>query len=373
MCDRNGVALASLLVLTASLPLTAQRADPDSALRARIASLTARADTLAGRWRALQVVAVAVHGAGHDELPDRLDTLSIGALRIVTNPSPLPVRQAMGPAWAILDSLFGSALDASALHPLLLQATDPDTAVPQPIHPWGLTVTWTVDSATLVPTLVAASRLPQPDSSLRDWLGGGVRPTFRAREESEAVYTDLITAPYLVVRQCFRGLVADCAPALGLGSPIERASAWYTTPEERRSVVAHFEPYLDDAARHPMFRACADGNDSACVALLREMEPTQLPKVLSQQARETLVRLALVLGGRGAYLRLATAPAAPMGERLVAAAGIPLDSLLARWRSAILAARPVPLSLSVGMILVAAGWGGLFGFLGLMSSRWRFN
>ena len=39
---------------------------------------------------------------------DQRDTIAVGALRIVTDPSPLPVRAAAERAWPVLDSLYGA-------------------------------------------------------------------------------------------------------------------------------------------------------------------------------------------------------------------------------------------------------------------------
>ncbi|MGH7532136.1 MAG: hypothetical protein ACREL4_02485, partial [Gemmatimonadales bacterium] len=338
-----------------------------------VTMLAARADTLAQRWRELRAVAGAIRGAGHQDLPARLDTLSAGPLRVITNPSPLPVRQALGPAWAILDSLFGSALDTMTAHPYFLEATDPDTAVPPPVHPWGLPRSWDIDSATLVRDLATILPVPAPDGALREWLGGTVQPTFRARQDAEAAYVDLVTSPYQIARRCFTGDLTACGSALSLDAGSYRVSRWYLTAEERRRVAMGFAAYFDDAARRPMFRACGAGSDSTCVALLTSMDPATLPKALQGGSRQTVLRLALRLGGHDAWHRLTEDSSQAMGDRIAAAAGIPLDSLLARWQRAILATRPAPLALAPWMIAAGVGWVAAFGLLGLASSRWRLE
>ncbi|HET7025012.1 MAG TPA: hypothetical protein VFI39_07410 [Gemmatimonadales bacterium] len=281
------------------------------------------------------------------------------------------MRQVIGPAWAILDSLFGSALDTMTAHPYFLQATDPDTAVPQPVRPWGVPRSWNIDSADLVRDLVNILPVPAPDNALSGWIGGSVQPTFRARQDAEASYVDLITSPYQTARRCFTGDVAACASALGLDAGSDRVSRWYLTAEERRRAALGFAAYFDDAARRPMFRACGAGSDSTCVALLNSMDPTTLPEALKGGSRQILVRLALRLGGHDAWRRLTADPTQAMGDRLAGAAEIPLDSLLAEWRRGILAARPAPLALAPWMVAACVGWVAVFGLLGLASSRWR--
>lgn len=364
-----------LLLLTLGAPaLVAQRPDPDSALRARIARLATRGDTLARRWRETRLVADATRGADHDPLPDRLDSIRVGALLIVTNPSPLPVAKAAPAAWAILDSLFGAALDTLDRHPYYLEALDPDTAALRPARPWGATFSWDVDSATLVRDLVVTIPLPAPDPALREWLtGGGVQPSFRQRTELEEGYRRLVTAPFAAAQGCFRGKVADCGTALSL-DPVElRVERWYRSAEERRRVAEGFARYLDDAVHRPMFAACAAGNDSICVALLHYVDPSSLPRILGDRDRQTLVRMALAAGGQDAYRRLTARTGAPMAERLAFAAEVPVDTLLVRWRRAVLAARPRPVALDPAEAATGVFWVLAFALLGARSSRWRLG
>lgn len=368
---------ALMAVALASIPCTtlrAQRADPDAALRARIATLAARADTLALRWREAKGVADASRGTDHDPIPDALDSVRVGSLLIVTNPSPLPVAGAAPAAAAILDSLFGSALDTLDRHPYYLEALNPDTAAPRTIHPWGVTFTWDVDSATLVRDLVSTIPVPTPDAALREWLtGAGVQPTFHQREELEGAYRNLVTASYAVARDCFRGAFETCTQALSLDPPADRVEHWFRSAEERRRAAEGFTRYFEDAVHQPMFRACGDGADSVCIALLHYVDPSSLPRALGDRDRQLLVRLALVTGGRDAYRRLVADTALPMTQRLSAAAGVPIDTLLARWRAEVLTARPVPVALHPMEEAAGIFWIVVFGFMGSRSSRWRFG
>jgi hypothetical protein len=92
---------------------------------------------------------------------------------------------------------------------------------------------------------------------------------------------------------------------------------------------------------------------------------------LSAEARHSLARLVLDVGGRAAYTRLLRYPGRPLSERLAFAAGLPRDSLMARWRSSILAARPKPVTITAPGAWTALGWAVVFGLLALRSSRWR--
>jgi hypothetical protein len=96
-----------------------------------------------------------------------------------------------------------------------------------------------------------------------------------------------------------------------------------------------------------------------------------VPRPLGLDARETLLHLALRLGGREAYHRLMAAADQPMADRLASAAGVTTDSLLTRWRAAVLAARPAPLALPSSGVWMGLGWALFFAACGLRSSRWR--
>src|SRR5207237_4679461 len=116
-------------------------------------------------------------------------------------------------------------------------------------------------------------------------------------------------------------------------------------------VVRTFTRY---AAQGSRFQACAQGSDSACSELLRS--PGALPGPLTYDARATLVGDGLRLGGRAAYHRLVASAGLPIADRLAAAGGMAIDSLVARWRAEILAARPVPVSLPPLGVWIAPRW-----------------
>jgi hypothetical protein len=94
---------------------------------------------------------------------------------------------------------------------------------------------------------------------------------------------------------------------------------------------------------------------------------------LGADARFTLVHLALRLGRREAYHRLLADPFASIGARLASAAGMSEDSLVARWRAEIIAARPVPVEMPSWAFVIALGWMVFFASCGLRSSRWRLG
>ena len=69
--------------------------------------------------------------------------------------------------------------------------------------------------------------------------------------------------------------------------------------------------------------------------------------------------------------RLAKSARRTFFGQAVWAAGMDIDSLVARWRDGVLAARTAPLTLPWWAGFVAIGWTAFFGLCALRSSRWR--
>jgi len=337
-----------------------------------VARLRTRADSLVREWRQARALADLIDSLERARAGEGRDTIAVGALRIVTNPSPLPVRAAAARAWPVIDSLYGPAAADLARRPYIIRAVDPDTAVPRSVFHVGMEVPWDLDEASVVTLLLSNVPIARPDPALADWLGASLRPQVRARHDREAVYVQLVTAPSQAARSCFLGDIARCEDALGLGDAASALERWYPSAGERRALVTRsFAEYFNHGASAGSFHACVAGNDSDCAELLRSLPGSALPRPLGYDARGTLVHLALRLGGRDAYRRLLANPAAPIADRLAAAAGAPVDSLVARWRAQVIASRPATVLLPGWAFAVALGWTALFAACGLRSSRWR--
>ncbi len=356
--------LLLLVVIGCSSPLSAQ----DSTL----GRLRHRADSLAREWRQANAVADLVDSLERERATSWKDTISVGALRIVANPSPLPLREAAARAWPVLDSLYGSEAQHLAQWPVIIQAYDPDTTVQRPAHHVGMQVPWNMGAAALTLMLLANAPMPDPDRPLREWLNGPVRPSWRTAEDRSAVYVQLVTAPSQTVRDCFLGHLEGCEAALEIGASPATLEALYPSAAERRSLLTQsFADFFNHGATSAAFHFCVTGSDSACTGLLRSLPRGVLPHPLGADARFTLVHLALRLGGREAYHRLLADPQASVGARLAAAGGVSEDSLVARWHAEIIAARPPPVEMPTWAFVIALGWMMFFAGCGLRSSRWR--
>lgn len=336
--------------------------------------LQARADSLAREWRRATAVADAIDSLERARVFAGHDTIRVGALTIVTNASPLPLREAAARAWPLIESVYG--VDARQLEqrPYVIVPVDPDTSVERPRWHNGTEIPWDQDVVSLTLLLLATVPIAPADTALQNWLGGPVRPLIHADLERADVYVRLVTAPSQASRHCLIGDLSACRDALDLLEWGDRLARWYPSARERRSLLKTFTLYsFEGGTQVPMLRACAEGSDSACTALLRSLPPGSLPRPLSYDARATLVSDALRLGGPAAYRRLMASARLPIADRLSAAGGMAIDSLLARWRAEILAARPLPVSLPPRGLWIALGWTLLFAVCGLRSSRWRVS
>lgn len=336
-----------------------------------IQRMQSHADSLLRTWRDAQRLADIADSLEHVRATAGSDTIAVGSLRVIANRSPLPLREAAERAWPAIDSLYGSVAAELIDHPYIIRAVDPDTSVRRdPLHV-GLETPWDLDVAATTALLLRTVAPPRFDGALSDWLGSLLQPAPGSREHGSAVFIQLVTVPSLAVRQCFKGDITKCEDVLQVNDSTGLVERWYGTPAEREAVIKMFADYFARGGTAATLQRCQRHSDDACTALLRSLPRGTLPRPLSADARLLLVREALRAGGREAYRRLVVDSGAPIGQRLAGAAGIPLDSLVMRWRDRALAARPTPLIVQWWAGLAALGWAAVFGFCAMRSSRWR--
>lgn len=366
------------LLLVGSGSLLAQT--PQERLRRQdqeITDLTRRRDSLGILWRQALALVQLQDSLAHAASIGRLDTIAVGSLRIVSNLKLPEWRAAAEQFWPAVDSLYGEAAETLASYPVLLQMVPPDSAgFRGKVEPWGVVmISWDQSPQEMVSVLYATIGMPRTDSALRQWLPGGARvsPVSMKAQAGEA-YVALVTASASVAEQCFGGNLRSCRLALRLDSGPDPLVEAYPLPDERRAAVKRMENMFGYENRlKPTYQTCLNGSDSACVDLLRAIPPAAGVYPLATATREFLTRLALQVGGRGAYLRLIQDPSASIPDRLAAAAAMPIDSLIARWRSLAIAGKPAPVTLPVTEIAIGLGWLVLLGICCVRSSRWRLG
>jgi len=337
-----------------------------------VTRLRRRADSLATEWRRADALASVADSLERERATGGRDTIAVGALRIVANRSPLPLREAAQRAWVVVDSMYGPVAQRLVTRPYFILAFDPDTSVRRPVLRVGLEVPWNSTVNDLTHLLLANIPLEPLDRRLDEWLGGPLRPRIERSRDIARVYVRLVTAPSQSARRCFLGDVPSCRTVLDLNESDSSYLQWYPSAAERRALLLRsFSDYFDRPATLTTWRACMRGEDADCTQLIRSLPRGAIPQPLASDARRLLAHTALRIGGRGAFGRLLGDSSAPIGARLAAAAGVSLDSLLFRWHADVVAARPIAVSLPRWGVPAALAWILVLAVCGLRSSRWR--
>lgn len=336
--------------------------------------LRTEVDSLAREWRQANALADLQDSLRTVSAHAGRDTIRVGGLTILVNPSPLPVADAAAHAWTEIERLYGPVAHAVTERAIEIQAIDPDTSIPPPPLGTALQVQWNLDSSMLSQWLLNYVSDRAADLALRSWLGGPLLyDTAAVIQEMPPVYVELVTQPWGTVRRCFLGNIPACQIALALGDTTALLTRRYSVEERRSFVVDTYQGFFNHGSTQGEFHACAAGGDSACLHLLQGLPPGSLLRLLDYRARLSLVAFALRRGGAGAMGRLLAAPEQSLAERLSLASGIGIDSLTARWMRTVRAARPTRVSLPPWGAWVALGWIGVFATCGLRSSRWRVS
>jgi hypothetical protein len=338
-----------------------------------ISRLAREVDSLAGEWRRANLLATLGDSVGHADRPSALDTFAVASLRIIVNPSRLPVRQAAARAWPVIDAFYGDEARRLVDRPYYLVAVDTGAAGRNlPAGP-GLRVPVDYRPEALAQLLELNAPVESPGRAFEAWLGQPVRPAIRERQQLEAAYLELVTSPFRTTHECLLGRLDACLAALGLDTPHDPVRHGYADADDRRFVVHGLPSYAGGGEATPARQSCEAGQDRDCIAFLASLPETSLPLPLGRESRASLMRLALRAGGREAYTRLIRSDTVPLPDRLGLVAGMPVESLVGRWRIDVLAARPEPVALPPIGPPAALVWVAVFGACGVGSSRWRLG
>jgi hypothetical protein len=281
-----------------------------------------------------------------NQLP--VDTIPVGPLRIVTLPGQQELaREVFQEAWTsfsplvrgsehvLSDHLFvfrygwrtgGMYLDGEKIHNVEMSRR------------WGMSRLQQKVRRGLGEALRDA--LPPDSSGLARWVGD---LPLTPPEDWSWIYRELAATPSMVVRECYEGELPMCWEALGLTETEDGWLTWYS-PEERRLLVEDrwsHRPFLGGVLLEGpdlILHGCLElASDAACIQILSEW-PGRIP--LETPSRASIVAEALTQGGEGAFPRLIADPGASIKERLAHAAGLPADTLVARWRVKVLESGP---------------------------------
>lgn len=140
-------------------------------------------------------------------------------------------------------------------------------------------------------------------------------------------------------------------------------------PESERRYIAMYA-FVTGSSRAQ--RSCAAGDLADCAYALGLRAPAVADAGAQFAAflRTDLLLTALEAGGPGAWGRFRDHVGLELEPALAAAANMPLDSLLSRWRGDLLALRPVTSPIELRGALLAVLWGAALGLGALGISRW---
>jgi hypothetical protein len=202
---------------------------------------------------------------------------------------------------------------------------------------------------------MATRRVP---AQVLRWGGEWIPSRRLTSEIRENAAVDLASSSSIVARTCYSGSVPACESALGLTDVHDALTEWYS-PEGWRALVSTWKPLKTEYSIIADRAECLEKKVTAVCERLSRGRPVPYP--LSVSTRQTLLGLALELGGRPAYARLTSAKGTPL-EILSAVAGVAPDSLIREWRTRVMAASPKSASPSPSQAAVFAAWIVVFGF-----------
>jgi len=287
------------------------------------------------------------------------DTVRVGGLRIATSAALRSIVEAAAAvAWDSLSARYGASATIADSLPVM-QFGGPETVLPHAIDRDEL--------ARGLAGPVAQAIWRRQGAELVPWLRGSF-PMGAAREEDLlAVASQLARIPSRPNPACFRGDASACSVALGLRLGGDTLGEWYT-PETWPRLAELMESFPSGREAWLRDRCAVLGDLTACRGVLT---PSRLVLPVGPAGRQLLVEFALEAGGKEAFARLTSAHGDTIEHRLEAAAGIPADSLVARWIRAISAAADQSPAPGAAEWTLSLGWSAIVLLLAARGSRWR--
>lgn len=367
MCDRlRRAAMIASLLLGATGTGQAQT----------VAEFRQRLDALSRLSRRISDTLAVMRRSPVRALP--VDTIRIGALVVVAAHSVSDhARPGVDSAWSMLSRLYGARAGAVERTPITLQYADQKEGE-LPADEFREPPVWIPRHASVneVAARILAGASPaiyrSVDPQLQEWVPHPYAFTIRGSTSirdsiPSGLFAELATSPWRSTRECFDGRLDACRRALGISGK-DPVLDWFDAADRRHYAENHLKSLPASQSR---YATCRSGDDAACIALMR-LAPRPRPEPpLGVTTRLLLLALALDAGGRSAFDRLLDRPTDPLDARLAAAAGMPVDSLIGRWRARVIAAHPKTVAADERAAWGAVAWGVLFALMALRSTRWR--
>lgn len=343
------------------------------------AEYRARVQRLVPVWRSITTEARRRDSIRARDLPT--DTVRAGVLRTVTDSSLATLaQQSASRAMAAVTQRFGDDVGdlRSKLYTLAVAQpavkTQPDVdfgevdATGKPVYESRLpaTVEAVAGSWAMRGSEVLTRRL---GPAFGEWLDNAIPVDSPSTAIWVGVRIDLVTSPFRVSRRCYAGDHRACERALGIAADSNPIGDWFTA-SERQEIIYRDRYRLRRAKPQDFERCLAHNDDSACLALGALIPRRELTPPLGPASRQSLLGLAMTIGGRQSYARMVAAPH-ELSAQLDAASGLPTDSLVARWRTRVLTTKAANTTMPPGLAFMSLFWVATCGGLALGSSRWR--
>jgi hypothetical protein len=371
MYSTRGWGIAALCVSLAS-----------SAPAQTVAEYTKRVDSLAAVWRAAVGVQARADSVRVHALPS--DTIRVGNLVVLSDqPHRDLAKETAEIVSPRLDRAYGAWATRMRAHVLVVRAptlrlqADSGNVESGVVGPDGrvwmnATLSPTTDALAASWTRKAEEYLTRDlDPSLRDWLGipfpiPSEPTTSRALSAGR---TDLVLSPSQVAHECALGRPTACLQALNL-VPVADPAFTLFDKRQRMAMIEWYSFVLQRRDPGKYQRCMSAGREATCDSLVRAIPLDAVPKPVPPSVRLDFVRYALVLGGDGAFDRLAT-PSGTVADRIAAAAKTPIDTLVSRWQANLMSSRSASTAIDATTAISSILWACLCGALALRSSRWR--
>jgi len=364
------VARSSLL-----LPLLLLVATPIECQTA--AEYQVRVDSLRDEWQQRRSE---FHSLASALLSDGIDTIKAGPFTILTDePIADVMKQAVPLAWEAVRETLRSDSMLAAARPIYFPTGGSRPISSSPAVAAG---PWIGDSADVEDVVnriiltVGSEVGTLLDDGTRLWLGANIMSPTVARRSGwsgsylPSVYVELATSGSAVGRTCFAGDLTACRAALELDPVSDPIAEWYDTQDLRR-FIERAGMSRGWGSTEEWIPCVQESDDTACDRLFRARLEGSVLHPVSPMAHQTLAATALQMGGDGAYGRMVQTVAPTVADWIAAAAAAPADSVVARWYSNVMAARPAPTTLTAATGWSALVWIVVLAAIATRSTRWR--
>ncbi len=369
-------------VVTCAIAFVCSQAHSQAARAQTTADYAKRVDSATTAWRA----AVAAQARTDSERIRRLpsDTIRVGNLVILSDAESGELAKAtaaiVSPA---LDRAYGTWAGRMRSHVLLLRrpaegatAVDGEPLVESGVAgPGGRLL---MPSTTIASTQALSGSWRRKaeeflygdlDPEVRDWLSITLTSEPATPRMLAEGRVDLVLSRSRVAHDCALGNREACSQALGLVA-VDDAPFTLFDASQRRGLIDRYSSILQRRDPALYSRCVQGGSEATCDSLVRSIPADAVPRATPAPVRANFVRFALLLGGDGAFDRLATTKG-PTSDRIAAAARLPIDSVVGRWQTDVMSSQSSSTAIDATTALSSLFWACLCGGLALRSSRWR--